>query len=339
MNGGIGGPRPGGGRVLIVALVVMGLVGALLLFLASGWGDGVVTDDVVTATPPQGRGADWLSAAPPQVTRAYPATYSGTPTPDTTPADRLDPTTSQTYTVQQGDTLGGIAYAFGCTVEEMSAANGLDSDAIWPGQVLVVPVGASEFGPAVKLVPDSELVYGPAYIHFDLDEFVAAQDGYLAAYSEEVEGRERSGAEIVQLVAQRYSVGPRVLLALLELRAGWVTDPTPAAETLDRPMGAGEGHLAGLFQQLSWTAAELNSGYYGWKYGDWTVIHLADGSRVGIAPGLNGGSVAVQNYLAQVSDGETWRELTGLQELPSREDWYTPILAMQSALAPRGQAP
>jgi LasA protease len=267
------------------------------------------------ASPPPTSGASEPAAdsptVVPEMTRAYPATYAGTPTPNATPPDRPDPTRSQIYVVQTGDTLSGIADAFGCTVDEVAAANGIAPDALWPGQRLTIPVGASQFGPALKLLPDSELVFGPAYIHFHAAEFVSEQGGYLAGYTEEVEGRTRTGAEIVQLVAQRYSVGPRALLALLELRAGWVTDPNPPAETLYYPMGTYEEYREGLFEQLSWTAAELNSGYYGWKYGDWTTVGQADGSRMGIAPGLNAGTAAVQNYLGQVAHGEEWQTLVG----------------------------
>ncbi len=78
-------------------------------------------------------------------------------------------------------------------------------------------------------------------------------------------------------------------------------------------MGIYEPQREGLFEQLSWTAAELNSGYYGWKYGDWTVIHFADGSRLGISPGLNAGTVGVHNYLAQVASGEEWEAFVGPQ--------------------------
>lgn len=44
------------------------------------------------------------------------------------------------YTVQEGDTLFGIAVAFGSTVPQLAAANGLaDPSAIFPGQELVIP--------------------------------------------------------------------------------------------------------------------------------------------------------------------------------------------------------
>jgi LasA protease len=46
--------------------------------------------------------------------------------------------------------------------------------------------------------------------------------GYLSAYSEMVDEEVLSGAEIVRRVAYDTSVNPRLLLALLEYRAGWV---------------------------------------------------------------------------------------------------------------------
>jgi len=244
---------------------------------------------------------------------AYPGSYTGTPTPNPTPAGRSNGTGVESYLVQPGETLSLIAAVFGCTVEEIVAANGLpDADTIRAGQTLVIPVTATEAGPYLKLIPDSELVYGPAYIHFDLAGFVAGQGGYLAGYTEEVEGQLLTGAEIVQLVSQRFSVGPRVLLALLELRSGWVTNPQPASETLTYPLGHVQEYYGGLFQQLSWAAVRLNEGYYGWKWGDRVTVRLANGVRATIAPGLNPGSAGVQNCLAELSaTWDDWLALTG----------------------------
>ncbi|MBP6468877.1 MAG: LysM peptidoglycan-binding domain-containing protein [Chloroflexi bacterium] len=43
------------------------------------------------------------------------------------------------YTVVQGDNLTSIAARFGTTVNAIKAANGLTSDLIYVGQVLIVP--------------------------------------------------------------------------------------------------------------------------------------------------------------------------------------------------------
>ncbi|MFQ6100179.1 MAG: LysM peptidoglycan-binding domain-containing protein [Anaerolineae bacterium] len=46
------------------------------------------------------------------------------------------------YTVQEGDTLGAIALAYGVSVEDLMAANGLtDANLLHVGQTLVIPIG------------------------------------------------------------------------------------------------------------------------------------------------------------------------------------------------------
>jgi hypothetical protein len=206
-----------------------------------------------------------------------------------------------------------IATVYGCAVDEIVAANNLASpDSIAAGQKLRIPVAATETGPALKLIPDSELVYGPASIDVDLDGVVSRHGGYLDAYTEQVEGERRSGAEVVQLVAQRFSVGPRVLLTLLEMRSGWVTRDQPDGGTLVYPLGHMQGYQEGLFHQLSWAAARLNEGYYGWKSGNRRTVQLKNGVRVGIAPQLNAGTAGVQNCLAQLATGwDEWHAMVG----------------------------
>jgi LasA protease len=244
-------------------------------------------------------------------TPAYRGGAGGVPTPDPTPDSFLGERGLDWYVVQPGDTLTSIALVFGCTAEEIADANELVSiDSIAVGQALYVPATASAEGPYLKLVPDSEMVYGPAYVHFDLAGFVAEQGGYLASYGETVEGRWLTGAEIVQLVAQRFGAGARVLLALLELQSGWVTEPSPDSHTLTYPLGSTEPVGEGLYDHLSWAAVRLNEGYYGWKRGDRTTVRLAGGTRASLAPGLNAGTAGVQNCLAALTVyWDDWLEL------------------------------
>lgn len=63
------------------------------------------------------------------------------PTPGPTPGPTPTPApTPVTYIVQQGDTLNVIAARYGTTAQAIMDANGLTSDVINIGQVLIIPV-------------------------------------------------------------------------------------------------------------------------------------------------------------------------------------------------------
>jgi LysM repeat protein len=65
-------------------------------------------------------------------------TAAQTSTPRPSPAATAKPT-RRVYVVEAGDTLDAIAVRYGTTIEALMAANGLGSDLINVGQVLVIP--------------------------------------------------------------------------------------------------------------------------------------------------------------------------------------------------------
>jgi LasA protease len=234
-----------------------------------------------------------------------------TPTPD---AIRPVPTVRSetlTYVVRPGDSLSGIAIRFAVGANLILAANSIpDPDFLPVGQVLLIPPPSPlSVGPSFKVIPDSELVYGPSSALFDLESFAAGQVSYLNHYSQEVEGEMINGPEIVQLVAERYSVNPRLLLAILEHQSGWVTQPSIAPETVTYPIGFVAPGYDGLWAQLSWTADELNAGYYLWRTGWAGPFVLADGNTVPPGPGINAGTASVQRLFGIIYSGEEWRQV------------------------------
>ncbi|MCB0018314.1 MAG: LysM peptidoglycan-binding domain-containing protein, partial [Anaerolineales bacterium] len=224
-------------------------------------------------------------------------TYVGTPTANPTAPQTEAQAATITHVVSGGETLGYIAQLYGSSIEELSTLNGLDeSDFISVGQVLLVPGSSENYGPDFKLLPDSEVVYGPSLQDFNVRDFLAQFNGYLLTYGEEVEGQFLEGPEILALVARRFSVSPRVLLALLEHRTGWVTGQGVA----DAGFALGftrAGTPGTLYFQLAAAANELNWGYYGHSEGGISSFLLGDGNRLAFAPGINSGTAGAQNML------------------------------------------
>ena len=165
-----------------------------------------------------------------------------TPTPDaphSLPSMRTDP---ESYVVRVGDLLGGIAGSYGVSVEQIVQENGIaNPNLLAIGQVLTIPAPSpGPPGPDFKVIPDSELVYGPASALFDLEAFVQQGGGYLVNYREEVDDQYLSGAQIVQRIAQDFSLNPRLLLALLQHQSGWWSDPAPGEARKGVPLGIAE---------------------------------------------------------------------------------------------------
>ena len=249
------------------------------------------------------------SASAPDPTEIAPAPITETPTPP--PTETPGPVSTaivEHYTVKRGETLAYIAQRFGVSLEDLTRLNGLaNPNALQAGQVLKIVVQVPRMAPADVLVPDSEAVYGPGYQSFDTVGFANAKHGYLAMYRERVEGDWLTGPEIVQLVAERYSVGPRVLLALLELESGWVTSQSVPQSDVFNPLGYGNSQLPSLFIQLSRAADQLNQGYYEKVSGQPAALEFKDGSRARFAPTVNAGTAAVQNALAPIANWNTFQ--------------------------------
>lgn len=239
--------------------------------------------------------------------------YFGTPTPDPTRQGPGDGSANyDIHIVAGGETLSQIAQTYGTSVDELVSINSLgDSNLLAVGQQIMVPSGSTTVSPSFKLIPDSELVYGPGVKGFDVIATSAAYGGYLSSYQEEVEGVMLDGPAIIQLVSDRQFVNPRLLMALLEHQSGWVTNP----EAIDDgyPLGYIRQGYEGLYQQLSWAANKLNQGYYGRSEGGLVSFDIADGNRLYFAPDINDGTAGVQLFFASLPSTtyETWLEDVG----------------------------
>jgi len=295
---------------------------ALLLLIGvascSGASDQVII--YITATPLITPGRAATLAPPTAVTLQNMFAPTITPLQPTRPPVRPTPNNipaSVPYVVQTGDTISGLAAIYGVdtnTIFKLNPAiSSNDSIPIAPGQLILLPGQPSNnnMTPNLKIIPDSELVDSPAAVQFNVEYYVNTIPGFLRVYSETYQGRLLSGVDIVNFLALSNSINPRLLLALIEYRGGWLTNPVPGPDQLNYPLGYKAKGYEGLFRQLTWAASTLNYGYYGWKYRGLRLFTLIDGTRLATAPEINAGTAAVQYLLSRTGDRATWQHDVG----------------------------
>ena len=232
-----------------------------------------------------------------------------TPTPDSARNPPQIRTEAESYVVQPGDSINMIASRFGVGARQIINANNITNpNLLAVGQVLTIPASIRrEPGSSFKIIPDSELVYGPASAFYGLYTDVINRGGFLRDYTEVVEGQELSGRAIVQLVTQRYSINPQLLLAVLEYQSGWLTSQEISPTGRFYSVGYIGPGWDGLYNQLSYAANQLNAGYYLWQAGWLGPYILRDGSVVVPGAGVNAGTVAVQYLFSQLYEVDKWR--------------------------------
>ena len=206
------------------------------------------------------------------------------------------------YTVQSGDTMPALASRFNTSIEEIREANPIipeDTTTLPPGMPMEIPIYYEPlWGTPYQIIPDSHYANGPFQVGFDTGSFVNDKPGWLNGYVEYASGDNRTGAEIVNLVAANFSISPRLLLALIEYQAGGLTLPVPPEGEEQYILGNVDWQHRGLYLQLVWAANTLNNGYYAWRSGDLESIVHQDGTVERPDPWQNAGTVALQYYFS-----------------------------------------
>jgi murein DD-endopeptidase MepM/ murein hydrolase activator NlpD len=254
------------------------------------------------------------TAIPLQVTSTAQATR-----PAYNPGERVD------YVAQSGDTLPSLAVHFNTTEAEIREANPNipeDATTMPPGMPMKIPIYYLPlWGTSYQIVPDNIFINGPLSVKFNTGEFVALHPGWLKDYRAYAGNLNRSGAEIIDLVAINFSISPQMLLALLDYQTHALTDPQPPVT--EYILGYEDFAHEGLYLQLVWAANILNNGYYGWRSGHIKTFEHPDGKLERPDPWQNAATVAIQAYfldktvseytLATGPDGlaKTFRNLFG----------------------------
>ncbi len=213
------------------------------------------------------------------------------------------------YTIKSGETLPALAARFDVLPEEILATRLLSATGFLPvGLEVAIPNTFTHHAPYTDvLLPDSEILYSAAAADFDVALEVRNAGGYLNQHKEYVSNIMLGGAEIVHLVAIETSTNPRLLLAFLEYRSGWVFSNPPGAVSNKYPLGF-QSADAGLYKELMIAARLLAQGYYGWRDGSFEKLTFADRTAVYAAPAVNAGTVALQNLFAPLYGQDAWFE-------------------------------
>jgi hypothetical protein len=253
------------------------------------------------------------------------------------------------YVTQPGDTLAALALRFRTEPAVITARNpGLAAlgpaleQTLPPGTPLDMPLEALPAEAwAVLLVPDSEVVYAPGAAAFDVRGYVLSQPGFLAGYAETLQAGQAplAGWEIVALYARRYSVHPRLLLALLEMQSGALSNPAPEPYFREHPLGADSpAMLPGLSHQLGWAGSQLNYGYYAWRAGSQLSFPTADGPWRQADVRLNAGTFAVSRLLGLLYRSAAFPEAAARFAAVYQELFGNPFFLAVEPLLPGGLA-
>ncbi len=247
----------------------------------------------------------------PAPTEAAPQVSNRNGRPAYAPGELVD------YIAQTGDTIPALASHFNTSTEEIYAANPFiprDATTMPPGMPMKIPIYYLPlWGSSFQIIPDYAFVYGPSLVGFNTSAFVASQPGWLNSTNAWAGRDNRSGAQIVDYVAINYSISPRLLLVLLEYRAG-------ALSKTEKPrtrymLGFEKAYYDSMYLQLVGVANTLNDGYYRWRIGTLTEFELKDGSLVRPDPWQNAATVALQYYFSQTMSADEYRLAIGPEGL------------------------
>lgn len=223
------------------------------------------------------------------------------------PAELVD------YTAQTGDTLPALAVRFNTSIAEIRTANPIipqSATTMPPGMPMKIPIYYLPlWGTPYQIIPDSLFADGPAQLDFDIEGFINAQPGWLKNYRGQLSDNVYSGAQIIRLVANNFSVSPRLQLALLEYFGQALSNPLMPDTTY--VLGYHEQFHQGVYLQLVWMANTLNNGYYGWRRGSLTEFEHPDTRIERPDPWQNAATVALQYAFSRLYSTPVFDQMIG----------------------------
>ncbi len=249
-----------------------------------------------------------------------------TPVPTAAPTVPADPVRAKRpkympgelvdYTVMDGDTLPALAARFNTTEKEIRQANPVlpeHTTTLPQGLPLQIPIYyRSGWGSSYRILADAQFVNGPAQKGFTARSYTDRQPGWFKYFNTWSDNRNLRGGELIDSIANNYSISPRLFLAILEYLTHALTDPTYRNDfNSSNVLGFGGERYKALSSQFNQLAEFLNDHYYSYKSGTFTEYELRDGSLIRIDPWQNACSAALQAYFAQVLSAEQYYTAIG----------------------------
>ena len=134
-----------------------------------------------------------------------------------------------------------------------------------PNQLLIIPHRLFNTTASQRIFPDSEVVYSPSAIDFDIDAFVNEAGGHLSTYKEWFKAARRTPVRRSSSAWRRRTPSTRdyCWLCWNTIAAGSMANP----QTSRRPLSIGQVDLKqkGLYRQLVWAMNHISIGYYSWQ--------------------------------------------------------------------------
>jgi hypothetical protein len=160
---------------------------------------------------------------------------------------------------------------------------------------------AQAFPAASDILADGQFVYGPNVGEFKTLAFLASSHSALLPY-----------ASVIEDKASYYSINPRVLLAILELRSRAVTGIVDSA---DLEHAVGYGDVVGFDDELEALCSALTMFFYANLHrapqvSDSVAVTLAAGRQVQLPKGIGAGTLAVLLSLGPLSSDAEWDALS-----------------------------
>lgn len=220
------------------------------------------------------------------------------------------------YTAMDGDTLPALAARFNTTEKEIRSAN-----PILPERLTTLPQGLpmqipiyyrSGWGSSYKILSDSQFVNGPADKGFSARSYVDRQPGFFKYFNVWADSRNLRGGELVDYIAEAYSISPRLILAILQYLTNALKDPVYRNNFNESNVLYFSGdRYKTLSAQLNQLAEFFNDHYYSYKAGYFSEYELQDGSLIRIDPWLNACSAVLQAYFAKIFAPEQYYQAIG----------------------------